>query len=222
MFRSQAIRAAKLSSARAPVLTKPKRLRAYSTEVPQPKSNNGLLIGTLVAAAGAGAYWYYSNPDEAARLEAKAKKDEEEAVQKAREAGSAGKARIEDAYRQGQLKFDEAKASADKTINDAEARAKQAANDAQAKFDEYKTSASKSLSNAKSSTENLYNEARASVDQKYGEAKSGVEEKKEQAKAGWFSWLGWGKSTAEDAKKAGAEKVADAAGDVQAKANKRT
>ncbi|KAJ3787280.1 hypothetical protein GGU10DRAFT_349166 [Lentinula aff. detonsa] len=222
MFRSQAIRAAKISSARVPALTKAKRVRVYSTEAQKPKSNNELLIGALVAAVGAGAYWYYSNPDEVARLEAKAKKDEQEAVQKAREAGGAGKARIEDAYRMGQLKFDEAKASADKTIGDAEARAKQAANDAQAKFDEYKSSASRSLSNARDSTENLYNEARVSVDKKYGEAKSGVEEKKEQAQAGWFSWLGWGKSTAEDAKKSGAEKVADAAGDVQAKANKRT
>ncbi|KAJ4483687.1 hypothetical protein J3R30DRAFT_1818208 [Lentinula aciculospora] len=214
MYRSQAIRFAQTSSSKAG--------RTYSTEVPKSKSNNGLLIATLVAAVGAGGYWYYSNPNEVATLESKAKKDEEEAIKKAREAGSAGKARIEDAYKIGQLKFDEAKASADKTIADAEARAKQTANDAKAKFDDYKSNASRSLSNAKDSTENLYNEARASVDNKYGEAKGSVEEKKESAKAGWFSWLGWGKSTAEDAKKSSAEKVADVAGDVQAKASKRT
>ncbi|KIK68936.1 hypothetical protein GYMLUDRAFT_153183, partial [Collybiopsis luxurians FD-317 M1] len=142
--------------------------------------------------------------------------------QKAKEAASAGKARMDDAYKLAQLKYDEVKTSADKTLSDAEARAKQAGKDAQAKFDEYKQGASKNLSNARDSTENLYNEARASVDRKYGEAKAGTEEKKDQAKAGWFSWLGWGKSTAADTKKAGAEKVADAAGDVQSKASKHT
>ncbi|KAE9408617.1 hypothetical protein BT96DRAFT_665469 [Gymnopus androsaceus JB14] len=206
MFR--AIRVPKSTSVAA--LTKAKRVRTYATEAPRAakSSNNVLLFGALAAAGGA-AYWYYTNPNEAEQLKAKAKKDEEEAIQKAREAGSAGKARVEDAYRMGQLKFDEVKASADKTISDAEARAKQAASDAQAKFDGYKQSASKSVAGARDSTENLYNEARGAAG-----------EKKEEAKAGWFSWLGWGKSNAEDVKKSGAQKVANAAGDVQDKANK--
>jgi hypothetical protein len=217
MLRSQAIRIAKTPSTRATSLTKAKRFRGYATETPHPevpkaKSNSGLWIGGLIVAAGAGGYWYYNNnPDEVHALQAKAKRDEEEAVQKAGDAASAGKARADDAYRMAQLKFDEVKTSTDKTIHDAEARAKQAANDAQAKYEEYKQGASRSLSSARDSTENLYREAKESG-----------EERKEKAKAGWFSWLGWGKSTAEDTKKAGAEKVADAAGDVQSKAGKHT
>ena len=54
------------------------------------------------------------------------------------------------------------------------------------------------------------------------EARAGAEKKGEQAKEGWFSWLGWGKSKAEDAKKDAAEKVAESADDVKKRAEKHT
>jgi len=180
--------------------------RRYATlenpgpDVKKPK-NNTLLITVLAAAVAAGGYWYYSESDD---LQAEAKAHEEEAKKKAREATEAGKARLEDAYKQGQVKYGEMKASVDKSIQDAEARTKQAAENAQAKLNGYKNDASDSV-------ENLYNDARAST-----------VKKEEQAKEGWFSWLGWGKSKTEDAKKSSAEKVSDAAADVKSKADKHT
>ncbi|THV06699.1 hypothetical protein K435DRAFT_773049 [Dendrothele bispora CBS 962.96] len=209
MFRSQLIRVAKTSSPSVAAFARVPAKRSYASlenpgpDVKKPKSNNTLLFTALAAAAAGGAYWYYNNPDEASRLQEKAKADEEEAKKKAREATEAGKARLDTAYKQGQLKYDELKSSVDKTIHDAEARAKSAADSAQAKFDGYRK-------DARDSTENLYTEARASA-----------EKKEEQAKAGWFSWLGWGKSKAEETKQAGAEKVSEAAGDVKSKADKR-
>ncbi|KAF5345318.1 hypothetical protein D9758_008487 [Tetrapyrgos nigripes] len=206
MFRTQAVRVAKRSSPSLAVGARVKRsyasLQDPGPEVKKPKSSNTLVFGAVAVAAAAGAYWYYNNQDEATRLQAKAKADEEEAKKKAREAVDSGRARLDDAVKQGQLKYDELKASADKTIHDAEARTRQAASDTQAKFNEYRKG-------AKDSTENLYNEARSSV-----------EHKEEQAKVGWFSWLGWGRSKAEDAKSAGAEKVSETAGDVKSKADK--
>ncbi|KAK7472982.1 hypothetical protein VKT23_001086 [Stygiomarasmius scandens] len=207
MLRSQALRVAKFSPpAVASISRAPVAKRRYATlenpgpDVKKPK-NNTLLITVLVAAAAAGGYWYYSESD---NLQAEAKAHEEEAKKKAREATEAGKARLEDAYKQGQAKYGDMKASVDKSIQDAEARTKQAAENAQAKLNDYKN-------DARDSVENLYNDARAST-----------VKKEEQAKEGWFSWLGWGKSKTEDAKKSSAEKVSDAAADVKSKADKHT
>jgi hypothetical protein len=122
----------------------------------------------------------------------------------------------------GQDKIASARSSVDGKMHEVEDRARQVSADAQAKFDEYKSSAQKKLSGARDSTENLYNEARSSADRKTSEARAEADRKAEQAKSGWFSWLGWGKSKAEEGKQDAAGKVAESAEDVRKRAEKHT
>lgn len=105
-------------------------------------------------------------------------------------------------------------------IHDVEQRTRQAAADARENFDSYRHSAQKAASNARDSTENLYKEARTATDRKIDETRSNIEKKGEEAKSGWFSWLGWGKSKAEETKQDVAGKVADSAEDVKKQAEK--
>jgi hypothetical protein len=67
-----------------------------------------------------------------------------------------------------------------------------------------------------------YDSAKGTAEHEYGRAKGAAEETKEEAKQGWFSWLGWGKSKAEQAawekdelKRDAASKVAGGAEDVR-------
>jgi hypothetical protein len=62
-----------------------------------------------VAAAGAGAYWYYTHPDEVADAQKKAKAQEEELKKKAKDLELSGKAKAEGLYKEGQAKIDQAK-----------------------------------------------------------------------------------------------------------------
>ena len=72
----------------------------------------------------------------------------------------------------------------------------------------------------RASTENLYNDTRLAAEGKVDQGRSAVEKKAEQAKSGWLSWLGWGKSTAEEMKKDVSGKVAESAEDVKKQAEK--
>ena len=56
-----------------------------------------------------GAFYYYTSQEEGRRIEANAKKHEEEWRARAREAAETAKVRGEDAYKRGQLKYDDAK-----------------------------------------------------------------------------------------------------------------
>lgn len=84
---------------------------------------------------------------------------------------------------------------------------------------------------ARDSTEQLYGEARSGADRQATELREDAERKAEQAKQGWFSWLGWGKSKAQDAKdtveskaeqekRYAAQKVADGAEGARTRAEK--
>ncbi|KAG7090956.1 hypothetical protein E1B28_010024 [Marasmius oreades] len=213
MLRSRTAHIAKFSSIGAALRTTTRRQYA---NVPNPPPADGpasakaggsnmALYAGLALAAGGGVYYYFAaNPDKAAQLKAKAKREEEEAIRKSREAVDAGKARVEDGIQQGKQKYE------------------QTANSAQAKYDDYKKGAQNRLNDAKDSTENLYNEAKARTQSQAEATKGGVQRKEEQAKAGWFNWLGWGSNKAEEAKREGASKVSDAAEDVKSKADKHT
>ena len=109
-----------------------------------------------------------------------------------------------------QSKLDSARSRADGTASEAADRARAAAHDAQAKLDSYKKSAGSSLHGARESANTSYNDAKAATERKVDDVESG-----------WSSWFGWGKGKAEGAKSQGAEKVADAAGDVKKSAEKR-
>lgn len=120
-------------------------------------------------------------------------------------------------------------------ISDLEARARQGSSEAQARLDALKSQSQQTLASA----ERKFDEQKAAVqnslsrskdkfddykDKAYDEARHAVnvaEQKGHEAKQGWFAWLGWGKDKAEDAKKEGAEKVAEASGDVKKAAEKR-
>ena len=81
-------------------------------------------------------------------------------------------------------------------VNAAEARARQAANETQKKYDSYKNSAAENLGKARETAEDAYKDGRMHA-----------EKKSEQAKEGWFSWLRWGQSKTDEAKKELSEKV---------------
>ncbi|KAF9268761.1 hypothetical protein L218DRAFT_954204 [Marasmius fiardii PR-910] len=212
MLRSQATRITKTSSFGAALRTATRRQYANGAPPPpngpaRPKeggSKTGLYAGLALVAAGGAYYYYAANPDQAAELKAKAKREEEAAKQKSKEAFEAGKARVEDGIQQGKQKYE------------------QTASSAQAKYDDYKKGAQGRLNDAKDSTENLYNEAKARTQTQVDGLKGDAQKKEEQAKAGWFSWLGWGRSKAEDGKREIACKVSDVAEDVKAKADKDT
>jgi len=61
------------------------------------------------AAAAAGAYYYFTRPEDVDALKKMAKADAEEIQLKSRELGGAGKAHADGAYKQGQAKYEEAK-----------------------------------------------------------------------------------------------------------------
>jgi hypothetical protein len=63
--------------------------------------------------------------------------------------------------------------------------------------------------------------AQADVDAKVARGEAAATEKKDQAKAGWFSWLGWGKAQAKEAKHDAAADVAQTAENVRNEAAKR-
>lgn len=63
------------------------------------------------AAAAAGAYWYYSRPEDVQDLKDKTRREEEEIKRKAHDLSDLSKARAQDALRQGQEKYDEIRAS---------------------------------------------------------------------------------------------------------------
>lgn len=113
-----------------------------------------------------------------------------------------------------------ARSGIDNTINDASARVREVGSDVQGKYDSYKDAAKGKLEGARDSTENLYKEARATADRKTAEVRADAQKKGEEAKQGWLSWLGWGKSKAEEGKKETAGKVADTAEDVRSRAEK--
>jgi hypothetical protein len=73
--------------------------------------NSRLWIALGATAVAGGAYYYYTQSEDAKAVEAKAKKHEEELRNKAREAANAAKARTDDAYKKGQLKYEDAKVS---------------------------------------------------------------------------------------------------------------
>lgn len=103
------------------------------------------------------------------------------------------------------------KASAQKTADSAEARA-------QRSYDALKESANETATDA----QRRYNELRSSLSSDAARAQQEAEKKKEEAKAGWFSWLGFGKTKANDAKETAASKVASGAEDVKKSAEKHT
>lgn len=95
-------------------------------------------------------------------------------------------------------------------MNEAADRARAAAHDVQAKLDSYKRSTESSLHGARDSTVASYNNAKAAAEREVN-----------QAENSWWSWFGWGKGKAVDAKSQSAEKVAEAASDVEKGAEKR-
>jgi len=71
--------------------------------------NSKLWLGLGAAGVAGVAYYYYTQPDDAKALQANAKKHEEEAKAKTREAVDAAKARGDDVYKKGQLRYEDAK-----------------------------------------------------------------------------------------------------------------
>ncbi|KAF9792577.1 hypothetical protein BJ322DRAFT_1030063 [Thelephora terrestris] len=196
--------------------------RRFSTTVPPLKpgpgtppsedsKNTALYVGTAAVGLG-GLYYYYFMSSSHARSDA------ERVKQKSRELGETAKDSAHHKLQQGQDKVDEYRASGkeklDRTRQEAE-RAKDDArdgardvkstvseygHDAQRKFDEYKTSAHNTLADARDNTE----------------------KKLEEAKSTGSSWLSWGSSNANNAKKEGAEKIKEGAETVKQKADKHS
>jgi len=181
----------------------------------------------LGIAAAAGGYWYYTHPEDVNATKKKAKVNEAEVIREGRESVESVKARADDIYQRGQARYDEtkdvgqdklasARSKVDEKVQEAEGRARKAGADVKAKYDSYKGSAQKTLADARGSTENLYEEARSMTDRKAAD----VEKKGREVKAGWSTWLGWGKSTAEEGKRDAVGKAADGADGVAQRADK--
>jgi hypothetical protein len=171
-----------------------------------------VLLATVTAAAGAaGVYWYLTQPQSFQELEATAKKREDEISRKARELADTSKARAEDLLKQSEQQYSDIKvrflpesrnndlfpllmvqASGQDKLAAARARADSAASGAQAKYDSYKYP--------------TLPDSRAAVT-------------KDQTQGGWFDWLRWGRSKADQGKRDGAQKVVDAADEVRKRAD---
>ncbi|KAG5350494.1 hypothetical protein C0989_010801 [Termitomyces sp. Mn162] len=234
IFRNQAVRS----------YTSPPPPQA-GQQSPKTKGNdtnsNTLLFAALGVVAAAGAYYYFSNPEDIEAVKEKAQRNQQEMEQKAREAVQVGKARADDAYRQSQARYDATKvceeiciegaliiphrsnflqtAGQDK-IHEVEEKARQAATDTQEKLDSYRKTSGKAMTDARVLTENLYKDTRSAAEGQVDQAQSTIDKKAKEAKSGWFSWLGWGKSTTEEVKKDVAGKVAESAEDVKKQAEK--
>jgi hypothetical protein len=101
-------------------------------------------------------------------------------------------------------------AAAQNAVDSAEAKA-------QRSYDSLRSSTSETATDA----QRRYDQLRSSLSSDATRAREEAEKKKEEAKAGWFSWLGFGKSKAQDAKHEAATKIASGADDVKKSAEKR-
>lgn len=98
----------------------------------------------------------------------------------------------------------------DESRYDLTEQARQTAHEAQAKLNQYKNAAEKSLADAKRTSE-----------QKYEETKDAVAQRADEAKDAGQGWFGWGQSKTDEAKREGAQKVAEGAEDVKKKAERQ-
>lgn len=241
MYRAPNLRSS-LIHGRVPTAILPvARSRTYATQPPPEQAspnpkvspstdggghNNGLIIASAVAALG-GMYYFY-NRDRGVSLQEKKRRDEEDMKRAAhaaqadiKEFGEAGKARAEDGLKETQEKYDVAKTSAkekvtgsrqkvDESRYDLTEQARQTAHEAQAKLNQYKNAAEQSLADVRKTSE-----------QKIEETKDAVTHRAEEAKDAGQGWFGWGQSKTDEAKREGAQKVAEGAEDVKKRAERQ-
>ncbi|KAK2467857.1 hypothetical protein APHAL10511_000152 [Amanita phalloides] len=161
---------------------------------PSPRSTNNLLFFTLAGTAAAGGAYYFMRKAPPENLSARAKRDEEDMAQKARESLDATKSRGDVARKQTQQKYEEFKANMEDGAQDAQSRVKELSSDAKARYESYKDSASDALSKTRGSVEKVYDNTKAATDEKLAEVRSELGDQSQKIQQGWFSWLGWGKS----------------------------
>ncbi|EIW62830.1 uncharacterized protein TRAVEDRAFT_62657 [Trametes versicolor FP-101664 SS1] len=179
-------------------------------DIPTPSGGGGntLLIAAAVAAAAGGGYYYYSQSEDphAQRIA-----DQERVKQKADELRNAGKATAHDAVREGEAKYDQTKAAGKDKLASARAQAAATADDA-------RNTAVRQYEQAKGAV----SDAAHKVEHKYEDA---VQKTKVEAQS-WnqwvWSWFGYGKNKADDAKREGAQKVVEGAQKVEKEAGKHT
>jgi hypothetical protein len=99
----------------------------------------------------------------------------------------------------------------DESRHDLTERARQTAREAQAKFDQYKNAAEQSLTDAKRTSERKYEETKDAVAQHADEAKDASQ-----------SWFSWGQAKTDEAKREGAQKVAENAEEVGKRVERHT
>lgn len=89
------------------------RVPPNPTPAPEPSNggSNFLVIALVGGVVAGGTYWYFSPSGTADDLKRRTKADEALAKQKAHELSDAGKARANDAIKQGQEKYSELKVS---------------------------------------------------------------------------------------------------------------
>ncbi|KAI0769635.1 hypothetical protein BD413DRAFT_555774 [Trametes elegans] len=180
------------------------------SDVPKPAGGNNtllLVVGGL-AAIGGGYYYLQSGQEDP---HAKRVEDQERLKQKAEELRDAGKATAHDAVREGEQKYDQTKAAAQDKLASARAQAAATAEGA-------KNSAVRQYDHAKAAV----SDAAHKVEHTYEDA---VQKSKAEAQSWnqWFwSWFGYGKDKADDAKREGAQKVVEGAQKVEKEAGKHT
>ncbi|KAH9941035.1 hypothetical protein B0H21DRAFT_558960 [Amylocystis lapponica] len=187
------------------------------SDVPTPPGGSGNTLLWLVGGTGvAVGAWYYTREGEDPHARRKA--DEAQMRQKVNELADAGKRTAHSTVREGEKGYQDIKASgADKV-----AQARKEADDAGAsvvkQYDAAKASAASTYNAAAGKVEGAAHDAAQKAEKTYAEAAETT-----QSWGAWFgSWFGYGKGKAEDAKREGAAKVADGAGEVKKEAEKRT
>ncbi|KAI0633301.1 hypothetical protein C8Q77DRAFT_1157531 [Trametes polyzona] len=179
------------------------------SDVPKPSGggNTLLLVAGGAAAIGAGYYYFCQSDDPHAQRVA----DQERLKQKAEELREAGKATAHDAAREGEQKYEQAKASGKDKLASARAQAAATADDAKNTVVRQYDHAKAAVSDVAHKAEHTYEDA---VRKSKAEAQSWNQ---------WFwSWFGYGKDKAEDAKREGAQKVVEGAQKVEKEAGKHT
>ncbi|TFY61783.1 hypothetical protein EVJ58_g4296 [Rhodofomes roseus] len=236
ILRSQAARSVAASARAAPVVARAAypHARAYSvtpdpthptdspkpSDIPKPEKDNltsqfWILTG-VTAASIAG--WYYFNGDD---LHRKRQKDTAEAAQKAKELNDAGKRTAQDVVKEGEKGYYDLKAAGKEKLHSAEATADGYAADTRNTVTKQYGVAKASAADAYNATAAKVGDAEAAAKATYADAKQKANETK-QSWGQWFgSWVGYGKSKAQEAESKSATDVAAGAAKVQREAEKR-
>ncbi|KAI0728245.1 hypothetical protein C8Q72DRAFT_835605 [Fomitopsis betulina] len=232
MLRSRALRSAAASARATPVIARAAHphVRTYAatpdptqptdspqpSDVPKPERSNTLWILGGLTAASIGAWYYLNMPGE--DVHEKRQKSVNEATQKARELGDAGKRSAQDLAKEGYLDL---KAAGKERLHSAEATANGYAADARGAVTKQYDAAKASATDAYNATAAKVGDAENAAKATYDDAKHKAQETQQSWGAWLGSWVGYGKSKAQEAESRAAADVAAGAAKVQREAEKR-